>query len=111
MGWRVWGSKDRNPVEVRFSAPVQIGPGAHSASYTMGTGSLFRGVKQPGRGVDHPPPTSVRVKERVELYIYSVCKPYFTVFDLFPVMFLAWPLSQIFTGDMQLILSPAFQLA
>jgi hypothetical protein len=26
-------------------------------------------------------------------------------------MFLAWPLSQIFTGDMQLILSPAFQLA
>jgi TATA-binding protein-associated factor Taf7 len=24
----------------RFSAPVQTGPGAHPASYTMGTGSL-----------------------------------------------------------------------
>jgi len=24
----------------RFSAPVRTGPGAHSASYTMGTGSI-----------------------------------------------------------------------
>ena len=37
----------------RFSAPVQTGPGAHPAPYTMGTGSL-PGVKRPGRGVDHP---------------------------------------------------------
>ena len=34
----------------RFSAPVQTGPGAHPASYTMGTGS-FPKVKRPGRGV------------------------------------------------------------
>jgi hypothetical protein len=27
----------------RFFAAVQTGPGAHPASYTMGTGSLFRG--------------------------------------------------------------------
>ena len=33
----------------RFSAPVQTGPGAHTGSYTMGTGS-FPGVKS-GRGV------------------------------------------------------------
>jgi hypothetical protein len=26
----------------RLSAPIQTGPGAHSASYTMGTGSLSR---------------------------------------------------------------------
>ena len=39
----------------RFSAPVQTGPGAHPASYTMGTGS-FLGVKRRGRGADHPPP-------------------------------------------------------
>jgi len=32
-----------------FSAPVQTGPGAHPASYTIGTGS-FPGVKS-GRGV------------------------------------------------------------
>jgi hypothetical protein len=37
----------------------------------MGTRS-FLGVKQPGRGVDHPPPSSAAVvKERVELYLYS----------------------------------------
>jgi hypothetical protein len=37
----------------RFSAPVQTGPGTHPASYTKGTGS-FPGVKQLGRGIDHP---------------------------------------------------------
>jgi hypothetical protein len=40
----------------------------------MGTGS-FLGVKRPGRGVDHPPPSSAEVKERVELYIYSPSGP------------------------------------
>ena len=55
----------------RFSAPVQPGPGAYPASYTMGTGS-FSGVKRPGRGVDHPPPSSAEVEGRVELYI---CPP------------------------------------
>jgi hypothetical protein len=33
----------------------------------------FPGVKRLGRGIDHPPPLSVEVKERVELYIYSLC--------------------------------------
>ena len=36
-------SGDRIPVGARFSAPVQTGPGASPASYTMGTGSLSRG--------------------------------------------------------------------
>jgi hypothetical protein len=54
----------------RFSAPVQTGPGTHPASYTMGARS-FLGVKQPGRGVDHPPPSSAEVKEGIELYLYS----------------------------------------
>jgi len=35
-------------------APVQTGPGAHLASYTMRTGS-FSGVKRPGGGVEHHP--------------------------------------------------------
>ena len=65
---------DRIPVGVRFSAPVQTGPGAHPASYTMGTGSL-PGAKRPGRGVDHPPPSSAEVEGRVELYIYSPSGP------------------------------------
>jgi len=40
----------------------------------MGTGS-FPGVERPGRGVDHPPPFRVEVKERVELYRYSTSVP------------------------------------
>ena len=32
---------------------------------------VFPGVKRPDRGVDHPPPSSAEVKERVELYLYS----------------------------------------
>jgi hypothetical protein len=35
----------------------------------------FPWVKRPGRGVDHPPSSSARVKERVELYLYSPSEP------------------------------------
>jgi hypothetical protein len=66
---RAGRSGDRIPLGTRFFAEVQTGPGAHSASYIMGTGSLIPGVKRPGRGVDHPPSSSSRVKERVDLYI------------------------------------------
>ena len=55
---------------VKFFFTVHAGSGTHSASYSMGTGSLLR-VKQPGRGVDQPPQSSAEVKERVELYFYS----------------------------------------
>jgi hypothetical protein len=65
-----WGAK--------FSSPVQTGPGAHPASYTVGTVS-FPGVKRPGRGVDHPPTSSAEVKERVELYYYSPYGPLWPV--------------------------------
>jgi hypothetical protein len=57
---------NRTQAGARFSAPVQTGTKAHSASYTIGTGSLSRGVKRPGRGVNHPPPSSAEVKERVQ---------------------------------------------
>jgi len=53
---------------VRFSTPIQTNPGAHPATYTMGTGSSL-GVKRPGCGVDHPPPFGAEVERRVELYI------------------------------------------
>ena len=59
---------------VRFSAPVQTIPGTQPASYTMGTGS-FPGVKWRERVVDHSPPPSAKVKERVGLYIYSSSGP------------------------------------
>ena len=50
--------------------PSRPALGAHPASCTMGTGS-FPGVKQQGRGADHPPPSKCRGYERVGLYLYS----------------------------------------
>jgi len=61
-------------MEAIFSTPFQAGSGAYPASYTMGSES-FPGVKWPGRGVDHPHPSSTEVKERVELYLYSLSGP------------------------------------
>jgi hypothetical protein len=69
-----------SPWGARFSAPVQTGPEAHPASDTMGTGS-FPGVKRQGRGVDHPPSSSVEVKETVELYFYSPSGPSWPVLE------------------------------
>ena len=40
----------------------------------MGTWS-FPGVKQPGRGADHPLPSKCRGHERVGLYLYSPSGP------------------------------------
>ena len=59
-----------------FAAPVQNGPGAHPASYTLGTVS-FPGLKRPGHGVDPPLPSSAESeeRERVESHIYSPFGP------------------------------------
>jgi len=53
-------------VDEIFFAPFQTGPGALPVSYTISTGS-FPGVKRPGLGVDHPPPSSAEVKEKIDL--------------------------------------------
>jgi hypothetical protein len=44
-------------------AHVQTGPGAHPASCTIGTGQ-FPGVKRPGRGADHLPPSSAQIRNQ-----------------------------------------------
>jgi hypothetical protein len=49
-------SGDRIPVGERFSAPIHTGDEDHPVSYAVGTGSLFPGLKRPGRGVNHPHP-------------------------------------------------------
>jgi hypothetical protein len=55
-------------MEARFSALVQTGRSVHASSNGIRIGSLFRGVKRPGRGVNYTPPSSAEVKERVGLY-------------------------------------------
>jgi hypothetical protein len=49
------GSGIESRLGAIFSARVQTGQGAHPVSYAVGTVS-FPGVKQPGRGVEYPPP-------------------------------------------------------
>ena len=75
----------------RFSAPVQTGSEAHPAFSTMSTGS-FPGVKRPGRGVDHPLPSSAEVEGRVEVYISSPSGP--------PWPVLGWNLVSIRTSSL-----------
>jgi hypothetical protein len=74
-------SGDRIPVGTRPSAPVQTDPGAHSASYIMGTGSL-PGIKRLGRGVDRPLPCSAEVKERARLFLHSPSRTSWSVLGL-----------------------------
>jgi len=64
-------------VGTRFST-FQTGLGAHPASYLVGARSL-PGIEWPGHGIDHPPPYSADVKERVGLYPYSLSGPSWTV--------------------------------
>ena len=75
---RAGRSGGRIPVEARFYTPVQTGSGAHSALYTMGTGSL-PGVKWTGRCVDHPLPSNAEVEGREELYFYYSFGPSWSV--------------------------------
>jgi hypothetical protein len=68
MGWR---SRDRIPVggEIFRSRPRRPwGP----PSLLYDGHRFITGGKHPGRGVNHPPRSSAEVKERVELYLYSL---------------------------------------
>jgi len=49
-----------------------VGPTQPPVEWVLG---LFTGVKRPGHGVDHPSPSSTKVKERVNLYLYSPTGP------------------------------------
>jgi hypothetical protein len=45
----------------------------HPASYPMGTGGFFPGVKRPGREADHSPPATAEIKK---IWIYTSTPPY-----------------------------------
>jgi hypothetical protein len=76
---------------------VQTGPGVHPASYTMRTG-LIRGEKRVGCGVNHPPPSSAEVKERVELYLYSPSLVFMAGYNVNFTLYL-YTLAANFTND------------
>ena len=58
----------------RLPAHVHTAPEA-PRSLLCNAYQIFPGVKEPGRGVDHPLTSSAEVEERIELYIYSPCVP------------------------------------
>jgi hypothetical protein len=64
-------SGDRIPEGGEISPTRPDQPwGPHSLLYNWYRVS-FPGVKQPGCGADHPPPSSAEVKKRLQLYLYS----------------------------------------
>jgi hypothetical protein len=94
---------DRIAVYAKFTAPVQIGPTAHSAYCTVGTGSLSRG--QSVQGLEfHPLPSSAEVKERVKMYLFSPSGPSWRVLGR---KLLCLYFTSVRVGFMLLICSPA----
>jgi hypothetical protein len=61
----MWGREFTHP-----SRPA-LGPTKPPIQWVPGLSA----VKRPGRGFDHPPPSSAEVKERVEIYLYSPYTP------------------------------------
>jgi hypothetical protein len=70
-GWTVRGSNPGRGEILRKRAKSHCGP--NNVLYNE-----YR-VNRPALGVDHPPPSSVEVKERIELYIYSPSWPSWSV--------------------------------
>jgi hypothetical protein len=60
---------------------------------------VIPGGKAPGRGADHPPPTSAEVKEKVELYLYSPSGP------SWPVLGKSLPLPLLFYVVIKVVLT------
>jgi hypothetical protein len=63
MDWTIGVRSPTEEEDFSSSLCVQTGSGAHPASCTMGTGGPFPGgIAEPGRDVDHLPPSSTEVK-------------------------------------------------
>lgn len=73
-------SGDWIPVEARFSAHIQTGPWAHTASNTIRI-TTFPEVKRLRCGLNHPPTSSAKVKVRVQLHLYSQSLLHGTLWD------------------------------
>jgi hypothetical protein len=73
-GNKIWAACCIRKVEYCLLGWGQTGRGVQPFCYTMDTGS-FPGEERPGCGFDQPISSSAEVKERVELYLYSLCGP------------------------------------
>jgi hypothetical protein len=56
-----------------FSISVQIGPGAHPASHTLGTAGPVQRLKWSVRGVDHPLSSIAEVKRGGDIPLRPLC--------------------------------------
>jgi hypothetical protein len=75
-GWTVpWSNPSR--CEIFLTRPDR--PRGPPSLLKDGCRVSFPGVKWPGHGDDHPPPSSVEVKGRAELCIYFPCGPSWTL--------------------------------
>jgi hypothetical protein len=72
MGWTVRGSNLGGGEIFRTRPDRPWGP---PSLLNNGYRLSFPGLKRPGTDVDHPPPPSAEVKERVQLYLYSSSGP------------------------------------
>jgi hypothetical protein len=61
MGWTAGVRFSAGAKELSLLHSIQTGSGAHPASYPMGTGGFFPGLKQPGCEYHHAPPCSADV--------------------------------------------------
>jgi len=71
MGWTVRGLNTGGGEIFRICPDRLWGP----PSLLYDGYLVFSKVKWPGCGIDHPPLSSVKVKERVELHLYSPSGP------------------------------------
>ena len=66
------GTESRWGRDIPHPSRPALGPSQPPIQWVPG---LFPGVKRPGRGVDHPPPSSVEVEGTVELHLCSPSGP------------------------------------
>jgi hypothetical protein len=74
MGWTEWGIESLWGLDFWILRTIQTSCGPLRLLYSAYWVSFLR-IKQLGHGVDYPLPSSVEVKRRVELYLYSSSMP------------------------------------
>jgi hypothetical protein len=93
IGWRIRGSNPGGWGEFPHPSRPALGLTQPPVKYVPG---LLSGVSRPGRGVDHPPPSSAKFKERVQLDDYCILTEVLlnltevlTLTEVFPCFFLS----------------------